>query len=305
MGTYCDQKELDLAILSLEKRIAEKNILVSKLKEVPYGVQIKGEGSDGTVGKLTCYFSKKKGLSAVDNSKNSVSALMVSFFYGKENEKKKPFRPSIGSDEAGKGDFFGPLTVAAFFIKDEEMERELLELGIRDSKKISDKKIRSMAREMFRRWPENSVTMAPSVLKYNELYGTIGNLNYLLGWMHGKIILDLHNRCVEKSEPVEAIIIDKFADLSTVLRSNKELSALTITAVTHGEEAEVAIAAASVIARDHFLFKMEKMNAEFDMKIPLGAGPQVKVAGTAFIGRYSRARLKEVAKTHFKTAQQI
>lgn len=305
MTQYTDIPELNKQLVSTERRIAHEGILLSKVKEIPYGVQIEGEASHGGKGKVTCYFSKKKGLSVTDNSKNSVSEAIASYFLNKENEEKAPFRPTIGTDEAGKGDFFGPLVCAAFYIESEEMEQELLELGIRDSKKLSDTKIREMARTMFRRWPENFVTMAPGVSKYNDLYDKVGNLNKLLGWMHGRIILDLHNRCVEHNWKVDDIIIDKFGDLSNVSLSNKELKGLPLSAVTKGEEKEVAIAAASVIARDAFLFRMKKLSEEAGMTIPLGAGEPVKKAGTAFLNKNGRSALRSVAKIHFKTAKQL
>jgi len=287
----------------LEKQAAEHGIILSLKKEIPYGTQITGEDSDGIVGTVALYFSAKKGFSAVESGKsNPVSMELVALFMNKKRDDSKPFRPRIGSDEAGKGDFFGPLTAAAFFIETREMEDELLALGIRDSKKLNDKKISEMARQIRQKWPDHFVIISPSVEKYNNLYSSIGNLNRLLGWMHGRILADLSAKF--PSYPLIHAIVDKFADEKNVTQSTGGLERLKISAITHGEDAELAIAAASILARDRFVYSMKKMNETYDMNFPLGAG-MVKDAGREFLEKFGRAKLHEVAKVHFKTAGEL
>lgn len=299
--TWSPIPELEKKIASFVPAAAELGVLLSVKKEIPYGVQITCEGPEES-GTITFYYSKKKGFSAVENTKSELIAQVSSLFTGKSRELPS-FRPRIGSDEAGKGDFFGPLVTAAFYIETEEMEQEILALGIRDSKKLSDAKISQMARQIRAKWPDHCEIISPSVDKYNNLYDSIGNLNRLLGWMHGRILADLSKRHFSGTK-IEAIV-DKFADESHVTKSVAGLERLDISAITHGEDAELAIAAASVIARDRFVFLMKKMSETFGMDIPMGAGPQVKKAGREFISRYGRARLKEVAKIHFKTAKEL
>ncbi len=287
----------------LEKQAAEHGIILSLKKEIPYGTQICGEDADGIVGTVSLYFSAKKGFSSVISGKsNPVSMELDALFMNKKRDENKPFRPRIGSDEAGKGDFFGPLTAAAFFIETPEMEQELLALGIRDSKKLNDKKISEMARQMRAKWPDHFVIISPSVEKYNNLYSSIGNLNRLLGWMHGRILADLSAKF--PNYPLIHAIVDKFADEKNVTQSTGGLERLKISAITHGEDAELAIAAASILARDRFVYSMKKMNEAYEMEFPLGAG-NVKDAGRAFLEKFGRARLHEVAKVHFKTANEL
>lgn len=287
----------------LEIQAAEHGIILSLKKEIPYGTQINGEDSDGIVGTVALYFSAKKGFSAVISGKsNPVAMELVALFMKKKRDESKPFHPRIGSDEAGKGDFFGPLTAAAFFIETPEMEEELLALGIRDSKKLTDKKIADIAAKLRGRYPKHLVVISPSVEKYNNLYSSIGNLNRLLGWMHGRILADLSAKF--PSYPLIHAIVDKFGDEKNVTQSTGGLERLKISAITHGEDAELAIAAASVLARDRFVYSMKKMNEAYDFEFPFGAG-NVKDAGREFLEKYGRTRLHEVAKVHFKTANEL
>ncbi len=306
---YSSISQLEIAVSKAEKAASESGVIISLIKEIPYGTQIKGEDALGTVGKVTCYYSKKKGLSAVNNSSNSVSNKVVSAVMGREisNEPEKPkkFRAIIGTDEAGKGDFFGPLVTAGFYVESEEMERELLDLGIQDSKKINDRKIREIAKKLRERWPDHLLVVAPSVETYNDLYSTIGNLNRLLGGMHGRVISDLQARFKEKGINIKTAVVDKFADKKNVTSSVGGLTDIKIEAVVRGEEAEVAIAAASVIARDSFLSKMYFLSKDFDMNFPLGAGAKVDAAGTVYLKKHGLAAMKKVAKTHFKTMDKL
>ncbi len=301
MAEWSAIPELNQKVTELESLAGEKGILISLKKEIPYGTQITCEGAELS-GTATFYFSKKKGFSAVNNSKNEVTGTVCNLFLGKSDEQI-PFRPRIGSDEAGKGDFFGPLVTAAFYIETEEMEQEILALGIRDSKRLSDKKIGEMARKIRAKWPDHCEIISPSVEKYNNLYSSIGNLNKLLGWMHGRIIADLSKR-FHTDKKIEAVV-DKFAHESNVTKSVAGLERVKIIAITHGEEAELAVAAASVLARDRFVFLMKKMSEKYELTIPFGAGAHVKVVGKEFISKFGRPRLKEVVKTHFKTAKEI
>jgi ribonuclease HIII len=301
--------QLEVAITAAEKKCTENGLILKLKKEIPYGTQIKGEDSLGGVGKVTCYFSKKKGLSVVDNSSNGISEKISQAIKGKEisnvPEAPKTFRAIIGTDEAGKGDFFGPLVTVSFFIESEKMEQELLELGVQDSKKINDKKIKTIAKNMREKWPDHFVVVAPSVPKYNDLYKNIGNLNRLLGWMHGRAIEDLYNRFKERGVSIKTAVVDKFGDKKNVTNSIGGLDDIKIEAVVRGEEAEVAIAAASVIARDTFLTKMFFLSKDFDMNFPLGAGGKVDAAGREYKLKNGVAALSKVAKTHFKTMHKL
>ncbi len=215
----------------------------------------------------------------------------------------EPFKNRIGTDESGKGDFFGPLVVAGFYIDSQDVEQGLFDLGIRDSKRLSAKKIRLKAERIRTLWPNNFEILSPTVEQYNSLYSTIGNLNRLLGWMHGRVLANMADS--HFSGMKIPAIVDKFADVSNVITSVGGLDRLDISAITHGEDAEIAIAAASILARDRYVSLMESMNKQFEMEFPLGASQKVKSVGTEFISLFGRERLVEVAKVHFKTAREI
>jgi ribonuclease HIII len=215
-----------------------------------------------------------------------------------ENEK---FFAHFGSDEAGKGDFFGPLITAGFFIESEEMKNDLIKMGVCDSKKLTDVKIAEIAKNLHVKYKKNIAIVRPSVEKYNQLYDSFKNLNILLAWMHAMVMKELRTGFPQ----ISTAIFDKFADKSLVLRFLRDVPDLKVDAIVHGEDNDIAIAAASIIARNCFVKKISELSQDFAMKFPLGAGNPVISAGKEFVKKYGREKLKSVAKTHFKTAQEL
>jgi len=303
---YSPIPQIEKKLLEKEIFLAQKGIFLEKVKDVPYGVQIvaKGLNSDG---KLTVYFSEKKGFSIVENGSNDVSKEVVSCL---EDERKIAFRaqkesakfvPHFGSDEAGKGDFFGPLITAGFCLDSMETRDDLIDIGVCDSKKLNDTQISQMARKLYAKYKNNIALMQPSVEKYNSLYASFHNLNLLLGWSHARVMEELKDRYPQ----INLAIFDKFAEKGVVVRFLKNHKDLNVEALTHGEDHDIAIAAASIIARDCFVRKMGDLSKKFDMKIPLGAGSIVIKVGKEFVKKHGRENLVNVAKTHFKTMREL
>ncbi len=202
----------------------------------------------------------------------------------------------IGVDEAGKGDFFGPLCVAAFYA-DEPTLKELTRLGIKDSKQLGDPMILKLAREL-RKFPHAAVSIFPS--KYNELYSRFKNLNHLLAWGHATAIEEL----MEKTG-CNRVIIDQFAHESVVLSALKKKGiSPNLTQRVRGE-ADPVVAAASILARAAFVEGIDRLEKAFNTPLPKGAARQVIDAGRRFILKHSREELKEVAKLHFKTTLEL
>lgn len=201
----------------------------------------------------------------------------------------------IGVDESGKGDFFGPLVVAACFVGPEH----LAELdGVMDSKKLTDKKALALARVIEKTCPHTVLIVGPK--RYNEIYADIKNLNRLLEWGHAKVIEE-----TLKKAPCDLVISDQFAD-PRGLKRKLELKGLKVNLRSEVRaEADIAVAAASILARAGFLRMMERLSGEFGMEIPKGASAAVITAGKRFVANHGRDRLHEVAKMHFKTAQQV
>lgn len=209
----------------------------------------------------------------------------------------EPAWPIIGVDESGKGDFFGPLIVAGVLVREEQLPK-LAQLGVRDSKKISDKKILVMADEIKRLCVHNLVVINPE--KYNQLYLKIKNLNKLLGWGHARVI---ENILGEADAP--AAISDKFGK-EHFIRDNLQTKGRAIDLIQRVRgEAHPAVAAASVLARAEFVRRMKELAGSDGMPVPLGASAQVDEAGRQLVRQYGLEVLSKVAKLHFKNYKKI
>lgn len=215
----------------------------------------------------------------------------------------------IGTDESGKGDFFGPLVTAAVFVNAPIAEK-LTEIGVADSKKISDKKILELAPQIFRICGNRCKWVDPYPETYNQKYAEFKkegkNLNTLLAWMHTRALEDILERFKPQGEIV--VVIDKFADerfinsklMATAKNTNLRLEQLP------KAEINIAVAAASIVARARFLQRMQEMSGKYQVEFPKGASdPRIIEIGKQIVARYGRDELAKVAKIHFKTANKI
>ena len=209
----------------------------------------------------------------------------------------KMFEPHFGIDESGKGDFFGPLVIAGAYT-DKNLARSLIDAGINDSKKISDSKIKKLSKIIKESSGIEYEIILISPEKYNELYSKIGNLNNLLAWGHAKCI---ENLCQKKPECQRALS-DQFAK-SSVLESSlgNKGKKILLEQKTKAEE-DVAVAAASVLARNHFVDWMDKNSNKLGIELPKGASSRVIDAGDQLVKSHGKGILSKIAKTHFKTA---
>ena len=206
----------------------------------------------------------------------------------------------IGVDESGKGDVFGPLVIAGVVVT-EETETELFEHGVRDSKQLSNDKVRRLAHLIKRKYPFEVLVLDPP--EYNTAYEEHGrNLNSLLAWGHARVICDLTRR-----ESVDKAVSDQFGDESLLIRAlEAEDCQIYVEQRTHAENSDVAVAAASVIARAEFLDAMEKYARRYRMAIPRGASSSdIKKTGKIIYRRWGLSGLREIAKMHFRPVQEI
>lgn len=204
----------------------------------------------------------------------------------------------IGTDESGKGDFFGPLVVAAFFLP-EGQESVLRELGVRDCKKMSDNRVLETADYLRRGYPYHSI-VAVGPAKYNELYDKLRNLNRLLAWAHARAIENILERL-----PVGMAVTDQFGD-ERFVRQALQKKGRTIELVQRPKaEEDAAVAAASVLARAEFLRRLEKLSAEVGFELPKGASQPVEEAAVRLVREKGTEALITVAKMHFKTAGRV
>jgi ribonuclease HIII len=207
-------------------------------------------------------------------------------------------RARIGLDESGKGDYFGPLVIGAVFV-DDQTEDKLIDLGVRDSKLLTDKRMLAMAEEIKALCPYFVVPIGPK--RYNELYNKVQNLNRLLAWGHAWTL----EKMLEKVS-CDLAVVDKFGDesyLNTVLREKGR--EITIVQQTHAEE-DTAVAAASILARARFVQEMEQLSKRVGKALPKGASdPSIVTVGRELVAEHGKDILAETAKLHFKTTEVI
>ena len=209
----------------------------------------------------------------------------------------------IGTDEAGKGDYFGPLAAAGVYVNS-EIREALYTLGVRDGKQLSDSQVKKLAQEMRMRCGHyiSSVDVGP--LRYNKLYTSFRasgqNLNHLLAWLHARAIQNLLKRV-----DCRYILVDRFAKeevLATQLRValNPGIKLVQIPKA----ESDIAVAAASIIARSVFLQRLEQLSEKYEIQLPKGASQVIDV-GKQFVKQHGSESLRHVAKLHFRTTTDI
>jgi ribonuclease HIII len=205
--------------------------------------------------------------------------------------------PRIGLDEAGKGDFFGPLCVAGVFAGEGAILK-MHEMGVRDSKKIGDAAILKLAKKIRAEFPYTVIRLFPK--KYNELYGKFKNLNRLLGWAHVAALGDLSQKT-----GCRKAILDQFAAKHVVESALKQKKLdVDLEQKVKGEQ-DLAVAAASILARAAFLEGMQTLSEEVGMSLPKGSARQVVETAEKLVAKFGPEVLPRVAKTHFKTMKEI
>jgi ribonuclease HIII len=208
-----------------------------------------------------------------------------------------PAAGHVGTDESGKGDYFGPLVVAGVFVP-EGQEAVLRELGVRDSKTIGDRRVRELAAAVKSGYVHSVVAVGPE--RYNELYGKLRNLNRILAWGHARVIENILERV-----DCRLAIADQFGEegyiLDALLRKGKRIE---LVQRTRAEE-DAAVAAASVLARAEFLQKLRALSDEAGIDLPKGASSLVDEAGRRLVAERGPERLAKVAKLHFKNTGRI
>jgi ribonuclease HIII len=211
--------------------------------------------------------------------------------------------PRLGIDESGKGDFFGPLCVAGVYVN-EKIIAAWKDAGIRDSKNISsDKKIFDLAK-LIRETPGCITSVVPIGNEaYNRLYAKMRSVNTLLAWGHARVIENLMGQSHRMNPPPVRAISDQFAaDKATVGKAIMSLGRGIELVQRHKAEEDIAVAAASILARNEFVTRLAELGKQFGMTFPKGASAAVDSAAKEFILKHGVENLSKVAKTHFRTA---
>ena len=206
------------------------------------------------------------------------------------------FTPHAGGDESGKGDYFGPLCVAAVFVPDAATARLLAERGVRDSKTVPDAEAGPLASLVRARCPHATHVLAPPL--YNDVYERFRNLNDLLADCHARAL----ERLLAQTGPVP-VLIDQFARPDVLRRHLGERAEAVEVVQTVRAEEDVAVAAASIVARAEFLAGLAALEVRHGVRLPKGAGVPVVRAAREIAARGGTTLLRQVAKVHFATTR--
>ena len=222
-----------------------------------------------------------------------------------EEQKKKDAKyhncSSVGSDEVGTGDYFGPIVVTSAYVKKEDVEK-LEKLGVGDSKKITDDKIKKITPELIKIVKYRSMILTNK--EYNEKYTKDINMNKIKAILHNKVLYQL---MTEEKPNIDYIVVDEFA------RENRYYEYLNgipniqrnITFMTKAEDKNLAVAAASIISRYIFLKEFDKLSDSIHIPLPKGAGRDVDEIGEEIVEKYGEEKLQEIAKVNFKNTDRI
>ena len=271
-------------------------------KEIPY-VVFQAE-QNGTV--VTMYESGKIMFQGVTADVDSAMWQELDGQHPEEEQlkdiKSKYYNVSaVGSDEVGTGDYFGPIVVTSTYVP-KDLVNDIEKLGITDSKKMTDEYILKIAPKLSKMVKYRTIILNNE--EYNERYSKAINMNKIKAIMHNKVLYELMN---EEHPKVDYIIIDEFAKEKRYYEYLEDTPYIQkgITFMPRAEQANLAVASASVISRYIFLKEFDKLSDKLHIPLPKGAGPQVDEIGKEIVEKYGESKLKEVAKLNFLNTDRI
>lgn len=207
---------------------------------------------------------------------------------------------SIGSDEVGTGDYFGPIVVTATYVTKKDIPF-LEQLGVRDSKKITDEHILKVVPEIIKQIPYSSMILSNE--EYNHKYSDKINLNTIKAILHNKVLLDMSKQYKKH----DYIVVDQFTEPFIYYKYINNLKEVqrNITFVTHAEDQCLSVACASLISRYVLIKEFESLSKQLGIKLPKGAGNIVDEAGAQLVKKYGIDILNKIAKLNFKNTEKI
>jgi ribonuclease HIII len=209
--------------------------------------------------------------------------------------------PHMGIDESGKGDFFGPLVACAAYVNP-DLAKTMQEIGVKDCKQLSDKQvlaIGSRLRDLLGRNRYTLVAIGPEA--YNRLYAKFRNVNSLLAWAHARCIENL----LETVADCPRAVADQFGSEQVIKRALMQKGRSIILEQRHKAESDIAVAAASVLAREAFLRALLRLSTETGIAVPKGASEQVRAAAAELVRKHGVDALLRACKCHFRTTDQV
>ena len=223
----------------------------------------------------------------------------------KKKEKVKEFvdpkiyyANTIGSDEVGTGDYFGPIVVCATYVTKDDIPF-LEELGVKDSKKLTDDKILEIVPKIIKKIPYECIILNNK--DYNENYNTDMNMNKVKAILHNKVL----SKMITKYQ-ADYVVVDQFANPYVYYNYLKETNYVkNITFITKAEDKCLSVACASLISRFVFLKEFDKLGEKLGVFLIKGASDKVDELGLRIVNKYGFDKLKEIAKLNFKNTEKI
>ena len=306
---------------NIKSTLHAENVEVSDYRLIDYGMQF--TVSIANWSGLIRIYQNKKGVIKIDysqlrdkkNAKKIQNLIEGKIGKNKQSNKKisdskksikKNYEfgfPIIGTDESGKGDYFGPLVSAGLYV-DEQTAKGLVALGVKDSKKLTEIKALELSKKIAKICKGQFAIIEISPSRYNDLYKQFElegkNLNSLLSWGHAKAIEEILS-----TVDCKVAISDQFADERYIKNKLQERGKKIKLIQMHKAEQNIAVAGASILARARFLEKLSKLSEEYRIDLPKGASKRVIKIGKMFVDMHGKEALKNVAKLHFKTTDEV
>lgn len=234
---------------------------------------------------------------------NSGAAKITNSNDKKKEEKKEKVLPirinSIGSDEVGTGDYFGPIVVTSSYVSKENIDF-LLELRVKDSKKLTDSQILKIVPEIIKKIPYKTYILTNK--DYNQNYKNY-NMNQMKAILHNKVLYELK----QNNYPYDYIVVDQFEPPKSyynhIKASPKQVKDIFF--LTKAEDQCLSVACSSLISRYIFLKEMDKLSKELGISLPKGANPKVDEVGQTIVEKFGQAKLTTIAKLNFKNTSKI
>lgn len=207
---------------------------------------------------------------------------------------------TIGSDEVGTGDYFGPIVVTSAYVTKEDISF-LEELGVKDSKKLTDEKILAIVPKIIKKIKYNSMVFSNK--EYNQKYSIDINMNKIKAILHNKVLYNLSN----EEKKYDYIVVDEFAKPYVYFNYLKDIPNVVrnITFMTKAEDKCLSVACASLISRYIFIKEFSKISESLGILLPKGASTSVDDVGAKIVEKYGFEKLNEIAKLSFKNTEKI
>lgn len=296
------KQNAETKIIEYKNLLQDQGFNCSKIEEKQYNFEITATKND-VKNKLLVYFGKKGIKNVIQGAPSSREYIELdkiisgNYSFSFEAEKELNYKEYIGTDETGKGDYFGPLVIAGMYVN-EEISQFLFQLGVRDSKELSDNQIDKIAQQIRGKYPLNYSIISILPEKYNELYIKFKNLNKLLEWGHSKVIENIYSKF---NSPT--IIVDQFSKSPLNISNEEVYSKVDFIQVPKAEK-YIGVAAASILARNEmnkwFYSKQAKGYA-----VLRGASAEVEYSAKNIYMKKGISVLSKLVKLHFKTTKKI